>query len=208
MLDGSAPTAGEIAAAMSLPVDAIAASLRRLSDGHGVVLHPGTTDVWIVHPFSLSPTATWVEASGRGWWAPCIWCATGIAALVAPDVIIHSRLGGEAEPVAIHLGKHEAELVVHFPIPPRDAWNNVVHYCATVLPFRGEAEIDAWCARHRIPRGAAVPMSQVQLLGRVWYGRHLDRSWRKWTVVQARTIFEEVGLTDRFWHLPEETGRF
>jgi hypothetical protein len=207
--DGSAPTAGEIAAMMSLPLDSIAESLRRLSDGHGLVLHPGTIDVWMVHPFSLSPTATWVDAGGRGWWAPCIWCATGIAALAAPDATIHSRLGGEAEAIAIRLGERaDPEVVVHFPIPPREAWNNVVHYCATVLPFRRESEIDAWCARHRIPRGAAVPIGQVQVLGRVWYGRHMDRSWRKWTVAQARSIFEQVGLTDRFWHLPDEPGRF
>src|SRR5262249_57149373 len=33
----------------------------------------------------------------RGWWAPCIWCALGVAALVGEDVVIHSRIGGEAE---------------------------------------------------------------------------------------------------------------
>ncbi|HTE54586.1 MAG TPA: organomercurial lyase [Kofleriaceae bacterium] len=208
---GHAPPLAELAASVAVSPSAIEDSLGRLGAAHGLVLHPGSTDVWIVHPFSLSPTATWVEAhDGRGWWAPCLWCATGIAALAAPRAAIHARLAGEAEAITIAIedGHPRGDLLVHFALPPRDAWTNVVHFCSTVLPFRREADIDAWCARHRLPRGAAVPIAQVAELGRVWYGRHLDRDWRKWTVAEAQAIFEQVGLTDGFWRLPDQRGRF
>lgn len=58
---------------------------------------PITRRPWVIHPFSLSPTATWVQADQRGWWAPCIWCALGVAALVGQDVVVHCRIGAETE---------------------------------------------------------------------------------------------------------------
>ena len=52
-----------------------------------------------------SPTAMWVQMGQRGWWAPCIWCALGIAALADDDVVIHSRIGGEAEDLDLHVSQ-------------------------------------------------------------------------------------------------------
>jgi hypothetical protein len=209
--DGHAPAAAELGDRLGVSVAEIDASLRRLHDGHGLVLHPGSTTVWIAHPFSLSPTATWVASAGGGWWAPCVWCAMGIVALAAPDATLHTRLGGEAEELrlAIRAGRPVGEdLVVHFALPPRDAWSNVIHYCATVLAFRSAADVDAWCVRHRLPRGAVVSMAQVVELGRAWYGKHLDPAWRKWTMQEAQVIFERVGLSGEFWRLPSSEGAF
>ncbi|HEV7556632.1 MAG TPA: organomercurial lyase, partial [Kofleriaceae bacterium] len=106
-----------------LPADAEAA-LHELADQHGVVLHPGTSSIWIAHPFSASPTAVWVQGRDRGWWAPCMWCALGVCVLAAPTATIHARYGGEAESVAIAVvdGRVDASAVVHFSMPPRDAW--------------------------------------------------------------------------------------
>lgn len=186
------------------------AALRELADEHGVVLHPGTTEVWIAHPFSAAPTGVWVERGDRGWWAPCIWCATGIVALAAPDATIHARYGGEAEAIAIDVrgGAVRSDACVHFPFPPRDAWTNVVHWCATVQPFRRADDVPAWCARHGMPHGAVVPVAQVAELGRAWYGRHAARDWRKWTANEAREIFQRVGLVGPHWELPAAETRF
>lgn len=188
-------------------------ALRQLEAEHGVVLHPGTTEVWIAHPFSASPTAVWVERRGadRGWWAPCLWCAMGIVALAAPDATIHVRFGGEAEAVAIHVegaARVAPEAWVHFPIPLRDAWSNVVHFCASVLPFRSEADVAAWSQRHDLPRGAVVPLGQVLELARAWYGNHLAPDWRKWTVAEAQQIFTRVGLVGAHWQLLGAGERF
>lgn len=180
-------------------------ALQRLADAHALVLHPGSHDVWVAHPFSCSPTATWVAIGDRGWWAPCMWCAFGIATLVRGDVVVNTRIGGEAEAVEITAA---SELLVHFAIPPRAAWNNVIHYCSTVLPFRTAADIDAWSARHRLPRGEAVPVAQVVTLAQRWYGRHRDPEWVKWSTREAQQIFEEVGLTGAFWQLAASGERF
>ncbi|HEX2689306.1 MAG TPA: organomercurial lyase [Kofleriaceae bacterium] len=195
-----------------LPEEALPA-LRQLEADHGVVLHPGTTEVWIAHPFSASPTAVWVEQRGsdRGWWSPCLWCAMGVVVLAAPDAAIHVRLGGEAETVVVQVdgaARVAPEVYVHFAIPVRDAWNNVVHFCANVLPFRSEAEAAGWSQRHDLPLGQVVPIAQVLELARAWYGNHLAPDWRKWTVAEAQQILTRVGLVGAHWQLPGAGERF
>jgi hypothetical protein len=186
-------------------------ALKRLEASHSIVCHPGRAAPWVIHPFSLSPTATWVQSAQRGWWTPCIWCALGVAALVRENVVIHSRVGGEAEDLDLHIcdgAVREDSIMTHFAEPLRSAWDNVHHYCATVLQFRSEADVDAWSRRHAIPKGAVVPMAQVAELARLWYGKHAAREWKKWSVAQACEIFEQVGLTGPFWALePNGEGK-
>jgi len=208
---GCAPSRQQVSAALARPVDDIEQALRRLSASHGVVLHPHVCEPWVIHPFSLSPTATWVQQAELGWWAPCIWCGFGIAALAGGNAVIHARIGGEMEDVDIHIVNGEVvekSLWVHFAVPPRAAWDNVHHFCATVLPFRQAADVQTWSNRHGLPAGSAVPISQVQELGREWYAHHCDRNWRKWSVAEAVAIFERVGLAGAFWSLESREGSF
>ncbi len=209
---GRAPTVVELTQMLAVPSDDVERALRRLHDDHGLVLHPGSTEIWIAHPFVASPTGTWVDAGdGRGWWAPCMWCALGIAVLAAPNAIIHARLGAEAQPARIALRDGSLvgdELFVHFALPVRNAWNNVAHWCATVLPFARREDVSPWCARHGVPCGDVVPVGKVLELARAWYGGYLRDDWRKWTLDEARAIFERVGLGGDTWSLPVGGGRF
>jgi len=206
---GFAPGVDELAAGLGVDAGAIAASLARLVDNHAVVLQPGRLEPWIVHPFALSPTTVWVEGRDRGWWAPCMWCALGIGALVG-DARIHARLGGEREAVTFTVrdGEVDGDGVVHFLRPPRDAWDNVVDWCANVQPFGSSADVDAWCARHGRRRGSVHPVAQVADLARRWYGRHLDPDWKKWTTAEAQEIFGAAGLAGEFWAVDTTSGRF
>ncbi len=208
---GAAPFTGEMADALGLTAAEIEAGLKTLHEIHGLVLHPDRCEPWIVHPFALSPSATWVKGREHGWWAPCLWCAFGVAALAGGEVRVRSRLGGEDEPVEIRLRDGvplRDDLVVHFAIPPRSAWANVHHHCNMVLPFRNEAEIDAWSARHRLPRGQAVGLEQLGRFARAWYGRHADRDWRKWSAAEAQAIIFGAGFEGAFWTLTSQTGKF
>jgi Alkylmercury lyase len=212
--DGHAPGPAALAATLGVPVSEIDAALRRLADEHGVVLHPHGAGVWVVHPFALSPSSTWVETPRGGWWAPCLWCGFGILAALGDDgrdAHIHARLGGEARATAIVMEGGDLldeGLVVHFALPPRVAWDNVVHWCASVQPFTEAGEVPAWCERHGYEAGAIVPLAQVRALARAWYGRHLDPAWRKHTAAEAQAIFTQVGLTGAFWSLPPSSERF
>jgi Alkylmercury lyase len=204
---GFAPTTAELS--VTLGRDA-APELEALAAEHGVVLHPGSTEIWIAHPFSASPTSVWVEChrpgTPNGWWAPCLWCALGIVALVGEDLVICARYAGESSDAVFTVSGDRVmpPIHVHFPFAARAAWTNVVHWCASVQPFRDPAEVADWCARHRMPVGAIVPGDRVLALARAWYGNHLAPDWRKHTVAEAGAIFASVGLTGPLWELPGE----
>lgn len=209
---GACPSNAVLARRLNSPISEVERNLRVLADCHGIVLHPYALRPWVVHPFSLTPTLHWVEGNQRSWWAPCIWCALGVATIVSGRVNIHTRVGAEQEEVTISVQDGQPisaqELVVHFAIPPAQAWRNMHEHCSMVLPFRLPSDIPAWCARHGLPNGQAVPLLQVSKLAQRWYGLYLSRDWHKWSISEARQIFKEVGLTSNFWALEEQDGRF
>ncbi len=206
LADGRCPNHNQLAHALGVEEHSLAALLHELAAMHGVVLHPHEPECWVVHPFSTTPTLHWVSADKSGWWAPCVWCAFGIATLAGGDVQIHTRLGAEAEPLVLRVkdgypDAEHSEVVVHFSMPPRAAWDNIHKHCALVLPFRNAGEVQTWCARHGHAYGEAVPLQNVAQLARTWYGTYARAGWRKWTVEQAQEIFHAAGLTSAFWQL-------
>lgn len=210
--DGACPATPDLAQRMGLSVLEAERLLESLSAIHGVVLHPHEHRPWVVHPFSLTPTIHWIEGRNAGWWAPCVWCAFGVAALAGGEVRVHTRYGGEDEPLTIPVVDGEPvgfeNVCVHFAIPPARAWNNVHEHCSMVLPFHTAGDIDVWCRRHRLPRGEAVPLCQVASLARSWYGSHADLDWHKWSMEEAQNIFRQAGLHSDFWNLGQRSGKF
>jgi hypothetical protein len=181
-----------------------------LAEEHGVVLHPGSHCVWVIHPFSLAPTLFLVQSGDRAWWGNCAWCSLGIAALVG-SCTITTTLGAEHEQIQLTVKDGElsrTDLVVHFPIPMTQAWDNVIYTCSLMLVFRNEQQVSEWCQRHQITRGDVLPIAKVQELARRWYGEHLRPDWRKQSAAGARALFEELGLTHPVWSLSDQDGRF
>ncbi len=205
------PSPDALAKALSVSQSDVIASLQRLESNHGLVLHPHKCSVWMIHPFAVSPTNTWIQKNQAGWWAPCMWCALGVAVLVGGKVVIHAHIGGEADAVQIPVRDgfpENAEIYVHFAQPPKHAWDNVHHYCAMLLPFKSEQQIDKWSNHYGLPRGQAVPLEQTAALARTWYGKHAEPDYRKWTPAEAQKIFSDVGLSGAFWELDSDSDRF
>jgi hypothetical protein len=209
---GACPGNTELAEGLQLAAAELEEAMRALAAIHGVALHPHVCEPWVVHPFSLTPTLNFVEGAGCGWWAPCIWCAFGVAALAGGEIAIHTRLAAETTPLVLQVKDGEPasgdDLLVHFAIPPSRAWDKVHRHCALVLPFRSATDISDWCARHHQPQGEPVPLRQVARLARIWYGQHARPDWRKWTVDEAQDIFAQAGLRSSFWNLGAVPGRF
>ena len=133
------------------------------------------------------------------------------AALAKEDVTIHTSFGAEGRPVRVHVrgGRViEDKYVIHFPTKMVTAWDNVTHTCSQMLYFESEDEVDRWCARHRIPRGDVQSLGSFWPFARVWYGKHLDDNWVKWTGDQARELFAKHGLTGATWDLAATKERF
>jgi hypothetical protein len=209
---GACPTNETLAEKLAISPAQIEAGLKDLAACHGIVLHPYATKPWVVHPFSLTPTLHWVEGDRAAWWAPCIWCALGVAAIVGGKVTIHTRIRAEREALAFTaqdgVPVEEQDLVVHFAIPPEKAWRNVHEHCSMVLAFRSTENVKSWCDRHGLPHGQLVPLSKVSDLARKWYGHYASPQWHKWAVPETRQIFQSVGLTSEFWSLGDRKGRF
>lgn len=208
---GFAPDSGELADRLDAFVNEVEQGLRSLQEYHGVVLHPGSSRVWVVHPFSMAPTNFLVRAGDDDWWAPCAWCALGAAALLGRDVDIITTLGaaGDQVTVSVRDGRLQGRgFVVHFPIPMRRVWENVVYSCSNMLLFENDVAVDRWSDRHGVAKGDVQPIAVVWELAKVWYGRHRDPDWQKWTVGEAREIFSGLGLRGDTWKLPESDGQF
>ena len=62
-----------------------AAAFQRLHDEHALVLEPRGTEIRMLNPFSVVPTAYRVEAGGRSWYGNCVWDAFGIPAALGVD---------------------------------------------------------------------------------------------------------------------------
>ena len=64
------PSPGELSKGLEVPLSDIKSSLQRLESNHGLVLHPHECSVWMIHPFAVSPSNTWIHKDHGGWWAP------------------------------------------------------------------------------------------------------------------------------------------
>lgn len=209
--EGYAPTAAELAARLDITESAIKESLRDLAEYHGVVLHLGSSNVWVIHPFSLAPTNFLVHNHSGEWWSSCAWCALGAAALLKSDVTITTSLGAAGPQVDLHIRDGELvekDYLVHFPIAMQHAWDNVIYTCSTMLLFEDEAQIDAWSKGHRIAKGDVQPVKKIWDFAQVWYSKHLDEDWSKWTVDEAQEIFARFGLRHPVWQLAASGQRF
>lgn len=205
-----APSIDALAVQFRQSREAVIAGLQALQEYHGVVLHPVSSEIWAIHPFSSAPTNFWVHSARGSWWANCAWCSAGIAALVG-DVTITTTLGAETQQATVRIrnGKLVDEgLLVHFPVPMRNVWDNVIYTCSTMLLFDSEAQIDDWCERHRIRKGNVQPLARVVEFAKVWYGRHADPAWKKWSSEEAKAIFERFGFTGPIWDIPTNAARF
>jgi Alkylmercury lyase len=205
------PTIRELADHFRRDEQDVRQALRALADYHGVVLHPKSDEIWVAHPFSAAPTTCVVRAGSRTWWGNCAWCSLGLAHLAGGTAVIETRLGGLADSVAIRI-EHgrllDSEFVVHFPIPMREAWDNVIYTCSTMLLFRDGAQVSQWCTTRGIPKGDVRPIDQVWRFAVEWYARHADANWTKWSTREASEIFSRHQLTGPIWELSDETVRF
>ena len=123
------PRAAEAAAALDLDEGEVADAYRRLHDAHALVLHPDTTEIRMLNPFSAAETPHRVEADGRSWFANCAWDALGIPAALHRDASVSSECPDCGEPLELGVRDGElvrgAELLVHFVVPARRWWDDI-----------------------------------------------------------------------------------
>ena len=127
--DGRPPTTDETATALEAGHDEIVAAYRRLHDVHALVLHPGTTDIWMANPFCFAPTPHRVVAGGKSWTGTCCWDALGIPAALHADgrVMTECACCGERLELAVVDGELAtgADVLCHVLVPARKWWDDI-----------------------------------------------------------------------------------
>jgi len=124
----AAPTPAETARSLDLPVCEVEEAYRGLADDHVVVLHPGSTNIWMAMPFSNVPTPYTVVCGGRAYYANCAWDAFGVVATLHSDARILTQCPDCREP--LQYGVRDNKLtrvdgVVHFALPVREWWKDI-----------------------------------------------------------------------------------
>jgi len=125
---GHAPTLAQCAHALSCPPADARAAYQRLADGRALVLQ-SNGEILMAEPFSAVPTAFHVQVGDHAWWGNCIWDALGIPAMLHEDARIVTACGccNDAITVEIRNGALvDTPGIVHFAIPPKEWWNNIV----------------------------------------------------------------------------------
>lgn len=201
---GFAPSVSELATLLQVSEKEVEVGLKQLADNHAIVLHPNSYAIWVAHPFALFPTLFWVESGDRKWWGNCAWCSLGIATLTDADTTIYTKTAGKEEPIRIDIKNGQVvqkDLLVHFPIPAKKLWDNVLYTCANMLVFTYERQIDEWCTQHRVTKGEVHSAEKVWELSKLWYGNYLSPDWTRKSADYAESLFQKAGFTSDFWKL-------
>ncbi len=209
--NGYAPSIEDLANTLTVDDSEVVEGLKDLQEYHGVVLHPSEPKVWCIHPFSLAPTNFYVKTKNGEWWGNCAWCSLGIAALLKDDVKIITTVGAETKQIEINIidGKvQENNYLIHFPVPMKNAWDNVIYTCSNMLIFENEDQIDKWTRKHNVQKGDVQPIDNIWNFSKRWYGNHLNPEWKKWTIDEAKKMFKEFNLVHRVWKLDDSSERF
>lgn len=125
---GTPPSARDVAESLAMREGEVRESFRRLADAHIVVLQRDGDELLMAAPWSAVPTAFPVEARGLRGYGNCMWDALGIAAALDSDARIDTSCAdcGTAAVVEVRDGEVHGEGLVHFALPVRQWWDDVV----------------------------------------------------------------------------------
>jgi hypothetical protein len=128
MRTGAPPTSAEVARGMALSGDDVRAAFRRLADAHVLVLKPDNGEILMANPFSAVPTPFLVETKELSAYGNCIWDALGIPAMLHSDARIITSCAdcGASAEITVAAGAVKGDGILHFAIPARDWWNDIV----------------------------------------------------------------------------------
>ena len=126
---GQPPLIGELSSILNVSTEQIRNALVNLAEAHMLVLQKDSGEILMANPFSAVPTSFVVETPKFSCYGNCIWDALGIAAMLDQAVSIKTSCAdcGFALELKIMQGAvsgHEG--IVHFAIPARHWWDDIV----------------------------------------------------------------------------------
>jgi hypothetical protein len=128
MREGAPPLRARLAELLGVSEEEVLASLRRLAAARMLVLQPDTEEILMAGPFSAVPTPFRVTLEAFSCYANCIWDALGIAATMRADAEIDTSCAdcGAFASISVHSGEVLGDGFMHFALPPRMWWQDIV----------------------------------------------------------------------------------
>jgi hypothetical protein len=125
---GLPPKVDDVVRALSITREEVSAAFERLAAAHVLVLQPTTNEILMAAPFSAVPTPFHVKAGGLSAYGNCIWDALGIPAMLKRDAQIITSCAdcGTAAEITVEANAVNGQGVLHFAVPARDWWNDIV----------------------------------------------------------------------------------
>jgi DNA-binding transcriptional MocR family regulator len=126
--DGEAPSARDVAEALSVSAEEAEAAFRRLAESRVIVLVPGTLEIWMANPLSAVPTSFRVETPRGSFWGNCIWDGLGVVSMLGGEGIVETRCADCEEPMELRVANGElvdGDGVAHFAVPAARWWENI-----------------------------------------------------------------------------------
>lgn len=126
MTRGRIPTIAEIASSLGIAEEDTRASAGRLADAHILVLQENG-EILMAAPFSAVPTPFLVRTRAFQCFANCVWDAMGIPVMVRTTATIETACGCCGNQMVLQIdGGLKGEGVVHFAVPARQWWDDIV----------------------------------------------------------------------------------
>jgi len=124
---GVVPKAAQVAVAVGCAPPDVLAAFQRLAAAHSLVLQ-ADGELLMANPFSAVPTAFEVVVNNRRWWGNCIWDALGCVAALGGEGSVLTSCGccGFALAAEVSGGRVRGEGIVHFALPARRWWDDIV----------------------------------------------------------------------------------
>jgi hypothetical protein len=126
---GLPPQSAEVAEALGVGLDQARAAFERLAEAHVVVLQRDTREILMAMPFSAVATTFAVRAGDVSYHANCAWDALGVLAMAKKAGRVTTSCGccGSAMALDVLDDRPPAEAgLVHFAVPARRFWDNIV----------------------------------------------------------------------------------
>jgi hypothetical protein len=125
------PDAVEVARSLARPAADVIEAFRQLGESHVYVLEPGDPSrLRMANPYSAVPTPFTAEVAGRSYFGNCIWDSLGIVSLLGGHGRVSTPCPDCQEPQTLEvMGRRllSAEGVVHFSVPARHWWDDIIH---------------------------------------------------------------------------------
>ncbi|HEX8171365.1 MAG TPA: organomercurial lyase [Thermoanaerobaculia bacterium] len=127
MREGAPPSSARVAELAGVSHNDARAALQRLADAHMLVLQR-SGEILMAGPFSAVPTPFRVTLPRFTCYGNCIWDALGIAAMLRENATIDTSCAdcGGAAKIEVEDGALHGEGFMHFALPPRQWWADVV----------------------------------------------------------------------------------